>query len=60
MEINDSEKDTILRALSLYKDTIEFALRNRKAKRSNPEIAKYIDLYNQDLLNIDCINSYLK
>lgn len=60
MELNDSEKETILRAISFYRDTANFMLRNRKAKRSNPKIAQYINLYEQDLSNIDCIESYLK
>lgn len=59
MEINDSEKQTLTRALSFYKDTIKFALRNRKAKRSVKDVQKFIDLYEQDLKNIDCINIYL-
>ena len=60
MELNDSEKETIKRALDLYEDMIKFSLRNRKAKRGNLKVVKYIDLYNQDLLNIDDINEYLK
>lgn len=59
MELNDSEKATILRAIKLYRDTIKFTLRNRKAKRSNPEVFKYIELYEQDLLNIDVLKDYL-
>lgn len=59
MQVNGSEQATILRALSLYKDTINFTLRNRKAKRSNPKINKYIEIYEQDLLNIDSIETYL-
>ena len=60
MELNNSEKDTILRAIQLYRDTINFTLRNRKAKRSNPKVLKYIELYEQDLLNINVIEEYLK
>ena len=60
MELNNSEKDTILRAIQLYRDTINFALLNRKAKRSNPKVLKYIELYQQDLLNINAIEGYLK
>ena len=60
MELNNSEKDTILRAIQLYRDTINFTLRNRKAKRSNTKVLKYIELYEQDLLNINAIEGYLK
>lgn len=60
MELNDSEKATILRAIELYRDTIKFALRNRKAKRSNPDVLKFIELYEQDLLNIECIKGYIQ
>ena len=60
MKLNDSEKATILRSINLYKNTVEFTLRNRKAKRSNKDVAKFIDIYEQDLLNIDSIKSYLK
>ena len=59
MEINDSEKQTLKRALFFYKGTIDFALRNRKVKRSVKDVQKFIDLYEQDLKNIDCINKYL-
>lgn len=59
MEINDSEKATIQRALSLYKDTVNFTLRNRKARRSAKDVQKFVDLYEQDLKNIDRINIYL-
>lgn len=60
MELNESERATILRAVELYRDTIKFGLRNRKAKRSNSDVMKFIDLYEQDLLNIDLIESMLK
>lgn len=60
MELNESERGTIFRALSLYEDTIDFSLRNRKARRNNIDIDKFIDLYNNDLLNIDSIKEYLK
>lgn len=60
MELNESERNTILRSFSLYKDTVEFCLRNRKAKRSNPKIKEMINLYEQDLLNIENITKYLK
>ena len=60
MELNESERGTIFRALSLYEDTINFSLRNRKARRDNKDINKFIDLYNNDLLNIDSIKEYLK
>lgn len=60
MELNESERATILRAIELYKSTVNFTLRNRKAKRSNKNVSKFIDLYEQDLLNIDCIKTYLK
>ena len=45
MELNDSEKETIKRALDLYEDMIKFSLRNRKAKRGNLKVVKYIDEY---------------
>ena len=60
MELNDSEKGTILRALDLYKSMVNFSLKNRKARRNNKDVAKYIDLYKQDLLNIENITVYLK
>ena len=34
MELNESEKTTIKRALELYANTINFCLKNRKARRS--------------------------
>lgn len=60
MELNDSERATLLRSIEFYKNTVKFTLRNRKAKRSNKDVAKFIDIYEQDLLNIDLIESYLK
>ena len=39
---------------------INFSLRDRKAKRCNPDVIKFIDLYKQDLFNIDCIIESLK
>lgn len=60
MELNESERNTILRSFSLYKDTVKFCLRNRKAKRSNSKIKEMINLYEQDLLNIENITKYLK
>lgn len=58
MQLSDSEKVTIMRALELYKSTIDFCLKNRKARRNNPDVVKMIDLYEQDLLNINSITTY--
>ena len=41
-------------------ENINFSLKNRKARRNNKDVAKYIDLYKQDLLNIENITVYLK
>lgn len=60
MELNESERATLLRSFELYKQTIDFCLKNRKARRSNPKIMEMIGLYEQDLANIASIESMLK
>ncbi len=60
MELNESEKTTIKCALVLYANTINFCLKNRKARRSNKDVARMMDTYETDLKNIEDIIFYLR
>ena len=63
MEFSSDELQTIFRAIDFYKKSIKFNLSNVKLIKNiklRKEFEKNIDLYKQDLFNIDSIEKYIK
>jgi len=60
MEINASERFTLINSLLLYKKLVTFNIGYLKDKRNDESFNKLYSGYSQDLLNIECMLSYLK